>query len=133
MKRSSDLLKNQFSIPVLVNERDMEGLEVPTYNVFAGGDILFCGMQAIQLDHQKSRGETALYMAEQKIMIVGDALIGKVPGQVNMLPAEKYRDIGKAKEGLKELLKYEFETLLVGDGESILKDAKETVANFLTS
>jgi glyoxylase-like metal-dependent hydrolase (beta-lactamase superfamily II) len=88
-------------------------------------------MQIIQLDYQKSPGETALYMAEQKIIIVGDALIGKVPGQVNMLPSEKYKDIAKAKAGLKELLKYEFETLLVGDGESILKDAKEAVVKFL--
>jgi glyoxylase-like metal-dependent hydrolase (beta-lactamase superfamily II) len=83
------------------------------------------------LDYQKSPGETALYMAEQKIIIVGDALIGKVPGQVNMLPSEKYKDFTKAKAGLKELLKYEFETLLVGDGESILKDAKEAVVKFL--
>jgi glyoxylase-like metal-dependent hydrolase (beta-lactamase superfamily II) len=130
-ERSSCLLKNQYSVPVLVNERDAEGLETPADYTFAGGDTLFCGMQIIQLDYQKSPGETALYMAEQKIIIVGDALIGKVPGQVNMLPSEKYKDIAKAKAGLKELLKYEFETLLVGDGESILKDAKEAVVKFL--
>jgi hypothetical protein len=30
-------------------------------------------------------------------------------------------------------MSYEFETLLVGDGVSILKGAKETVATFLAS
>jgi hypothetical protein len=90
-------------------------------------------MQVIQLDYQNSPGETTLYMAEQKIIIAGDALIGKVPSQINMLPSDKHNDITKAKVGLKELLKYEVETLLVGDGESILKEAKEVVVKFLAS
>jgi len=68
-----------------------------------------------------------------KIIIAGDALIGKVPSQINMLPSDKHNDITKAKVGLKELLKHEVETLLVGDGESILKEAKEVVVKFLAS
>ena len=66
-------------------------------------------------------------------MILGDALIGKVPGKLNMLPPDKYRDSKLAKKGLSKLLDYEFESLLVGDGEPILKDAKEAVKVFLES
>jgi glyoxylase-like metal-dependent hydrolase (beta-lactamase superfamily II) len=132
-ERTSDLLKNQLSIPVLVNELDNNGLDVRASKTFKGGGILLGGLQSIQLNNQKSPGETAFYMFEQKIMFVGDALIGKVPGQVNMLPLDKYQDPLKAKAGLKELLNYEFETLLVGDGVSIMKDAKEKVASFLAS
>ena len=66
-------------------------------------------------------------------MLVGDALIGKVPGQINMLPSDKFKDPVKAKAGLQKLMSYEFETLLVGDGVSILKGAKEAVAKFLAS
>jgi len=102
-------------------------------NIFRGGDTLFCGIQAIQLEDQKSPGETAFYMKDQKTMLVGDALIGKVPGQINMLPADKFKDSVKAKAGLQKLMSYEFETLLVGDGVSILKNAKEAVATFLAS
>ena len=132
-ERASVLLKNRFSVPVWVNEQDKEGLEVSAGNTFKGGDILFCGIQAIQLEDQKSPGETAFYMKDQKTMLVGDALIGKVPGQVNMLPSDKFKDPVKAKAGLQKLMSYEFETLLVGDGVSILKGAKETVATFLAS
>ena len=132
-ERASNSLKNRFSVPVWVNEQDKEGLEVSASNTFRGGDILFCGIQAIQLEDQKSPGETAFYMKDQKTMLVGDALIGKVPGQVNMLPSDKFKDPVKAKAGLQKLMSYEFETLLVGDGVSILKGAKGMVVTFLAS
>jgi hypothetical protein len=48
-----------------------------------------------------------------------------------MLPAEKYADSGKAREGLRRLLKYNFETLLVGDGMSIMSGAKAVVERAL--
>ena len=132
-ERASNSLKNRFSVPIWVNEKDKEGLEVLAGNTFRGGDILFCGIQAIQLEDQKSPGETAFYMKDQKTMLVGDALIGKVPGQVNMLPSDKFKDPVKAKAGLQKLMSYEFETLLVGDGVSILKGAKGMVETFLAS
>lgn len=132
-ERASSLLKDKFSVPVWVNKLDQEALEASTDKSFAGGDTLFCGIQAIQLEHQKSPGETAFYIKDQKIMILGDALIGKVPGQVNMLPPDKYKDSVKAKAGLNQLLDYDFENLLVGDGSSILKGAKEAVKTFLTN
>ena len=132
-ERASGLLKNKFSVPVWVNKLDKEALEASTDKTFTGGDTLFSGIQAIQLEHQKSPGETAFYIKDQKIMILGDALIGKVPGQVNMLHPDKYNDSVKAKAGLNQLLEYDFETLLVGDGTSILKGAKEAVKNFLTN
>ncbi len=132
-ERASSLLKDQFSVPVWVNALDKEALETSTDKTFKGGDILFCGIQAIQLEHQKSPGETAFYIEDQKIMILGDALIGKVPGQVNMLPPDKYQDPAKAKAGLNQLLDYDFDTLLVGDGSSILKGGKDALKNFLAN
>ena len=132
-ERASSLLKDKFSVPVWVNNLDKVALETSNGKTFIGGNTLFCGIQAIQLEHQKSPGETAFYIADQKIMILGDALIGKFPGQLNMLPPEKYQDLEKAKAGLNQLLDYDFETLLVGDGSSILKGAKEAVKNFLAN
>ena len=132
-ERASSLLKDKFSVPVWVNNLDKEALETSNDKTFTGGDTLFCGIQAIQLEHQKSPGETAFYIADQKIMILGDALIGKFPGQLNMLPPAKYQNPEKAKAGLNQLLDYDFETLLVGDGSSILKGAKEAVKTFLAN
>lgn len=130
-ERASDSLRKKFSVPVWVNELDKGGLEAPADHTYKGGDILPCGIEAAQLDDQKSPGETAFYLRDQKTMLVGDAFIGKIPGQLNMLPPDKYQDPAKAKAGLKKLMDYEFSTLLVGDGTSIFQDAKATVATFL--
>lgn len=65
-------------------------------------------------------------------MIVGDALIGKPPGAVSLLPAEKYPDAAKVKDGLRRLLKYNFDGLVVGDGTSILAGGKPVVERFLS-
>lgn len=131
-ERASNSLKSQFSVPVWVNELDSALLELPADNTFSGGDTLFGGVEAIQLENQKSPGETAFYIKDRKIMLLGDALIGTVPGQVNMLPPDKFKDPAEAKLGLKKLLNFEFETLLLGDGASILTEAKGAVATFLS-
>ncbi|MGH7181368.1 MAG: hypothetical protein ACREJN_05260, partial [Nitrospiraceae bacterium] len=58
-------------------------------------------------------------------------LIGKPAGSVSLLPAEKYADVTKAREGLRRLLKYNFDSLLVGDGASILTGAKQAIERLL--
>src|SRR5262249_17575484 len=62
---------------------------------------------------------------------VGDALIGKQAGSLSLLSAEKYADARAAREGLKRLLKYNFEAILVGDGLSILNGARQPVERAL--
>lgn len=129
--RMSRSLKGKFSIPICIHEKDKDLLEFSPDKTFTGGDMGTCGLKVIHLSHQKSPGESAFLLPDIKTLIVGDALIGKVPGKVNLLPAEKYSDIGQAKESLRILRENDFETLLVGDGESILKDAKKVVMEFL--
>jgi hypothetical protein len=63
--------------------------------------------------------------------MVGDALVGAPAGSLRLLPAEKYHDVSKAKDGLKRLLKYSFDSILVGDGTSIMTDAKVAVERAL--
>jgi len=99
---------------------------------FIDGELLTGGIWVIQLKDQKSPGESALFIQQGKgVLIVGDALIGKPAGSVSMLPAEKYADVTKAQEGLRRLLKYNFDSLLVGDGTSILTGAKQAVEQLL--
>ena len=62
---------------------------------------------------------------------MGDALLGKPLGAVCMLPSEKYANVEKARDGLRRLLKYNFDALLVGDGASILAGAKPIVEQAL--
>ncbi len=130
-ERASADLKSRFSVPVCIHASDRDAMESPADRTFKEGDPCLCGFEMIPLQHQKSPGETAFLLQAQKILIVGDALIGKVPGEINLLPAEKYDDVEKARQGLKVLEDYDFDTLLVGDGESILSNAKPIVSDFL--
>lgn len=129
--RMSQALKEKFSVPICIHEKDATLLEFSPDNTFADGDTGPCGLQVIHLDHQKSPGESAFLFPDIETLIVGDALIGKVPGKVNLLPADKYTDIQKAQVSLGKLLGHHFETLLVGDGHSILKEANKVVMEFL--
>jgi len=131
-EREAAVLQKEFHCQVWVPEVDAPQMTVKPDRTYKDGELLAGGIWAVQLSDQKAPGESALFIQQGKgILIVGDALIGKPPGAVAMLPPEKYADAAKAKEGLKRLLKYNFDTLLVGDGASILTGAKPVVENFL--
>lgn len=122
----------EFACRLYVPELDAPQMDVKPTNTYTDGELLPGGIWVIQLKDQKSPGESALFIQQgQGVLIVGDALIGKPAGSVNQLPAEKYADAAKAKEGLRRLLKYEFDSLLVGDGISILTGGKPAVARLL--
>lgn len=72
----------------------------------------------------KSPGEVALWWRERGILIVGDAVIGKPPGQCGLLPERVVDDPARLRTSVRRFLDMDFDTLLVGDGESILRDAK---------
>lgn len=65
------------------------------------------------------------------MLIVGDALIGKPSGALSLLSPEKYQDVRTARDGLRRLLKYQFDSMLVGDGTSITFGAKQAVEKVL--
>ncbi len=75
----------------------------------------------------KSPGEVALYWRDRGILIVGDAIIGNPPGRCGLLPEQVVDDPARLRDSLRKFLDLDFGTLLVGDGVSILHDAKARV------
>ena len=130
--READTYKKEFDCQVFVPEKDASEITVQYDKTFADGELLPGGIWAVHLRDQKSPGECALFLQQgDGTFIIGDALIGKPPGTVSLLPVQKYADINKAREGLQRLLKYKFNALLVGDGASILRGAKQVVEQAL--
>ena len=132
-ERISETFKEILSVPVYIHENDVNGLGFQPDYTFVNGDQLFCGLKVIHLENQKSPGESAFYLEGQKKMFIGDALIGKIPGKLSMLPPEKFVDINEARKSLHVLGDFDFDCLLLGDGESILGTGKKTFEDFLTS
>lgn len=130
--REAAACQAEFECRLFVPEADAAHIDLTPTNTYKDGELLPGGVWVIQLKDQKSPGESALFIQQGRgLLIVGDALIGKPAGNVSLLPAEKYADAGKAKEGLRRLLKYEFDSLLVGDGASIMTGGKAAVERVL--
>lgn len=131
--REAAVYQRELNCELLVPEADASHMEVRPTKTYKDGELLPGGMWAIHLKDQKSPGESALFIDRGRgVLIVGDALIGKPPGSVRLLPAEKYIDVQKAQNGLRRLLKYNFNSLLVGDGASLLVGAKQQVEQLLS-
>lgn len=130
--REASTYQLEFGCQLYLPEADAALMETQATRTYKDGELLPGGIWAVHLKDQKSPGESALFIDKGRgILIVGDALIGQPPGAVRLLSSEKYADVDKAKEGLRRLLKYDFDSLLVGDGVSILTGAKRQVAQLL--
>jgi glyoxylase-like metal-dependent hydrolase (beta-lactamase superfamily II) len=105
------------------------------------GDLIAGALHVIHLPG-KSPGEIGLYfhpayhaVSRQMggILLLGDAIIGNPPGELSLIPEAKLDDPSKLKRSLRKLLDYDFEVLLLCDGQSVLKGAKPKVAEFLNT
>lgn len=132
--REAPACQAEWYCQLYVPDADAAQMEVNPTKTYKDGELLPGGIWAIQLKDQKSPGESALFIERgQGVLIVGDALIGQPAGALRLLPPEKYADPDKAKEALRRLLKYNFDSLLVGDGASILAEAKQQVEQLLAA
>jgi len=76
----------------------------------------------------KSPGEIALHWPARRLLIVGDAVIGNPPGRCGLLREKVMDDPAGLRRSVRGLLGLDFDALLVGDGVSILSDAKARLA-----
>ncbi|HEX9285379.1 MAG TPA: hypothetical protein VF879_06885 [Nitrospirales bacterium] len=126
--REAEACRREFKAKVYAPETDAPLMEIPIDKTYKDGELLPGGLWVIHLRDMKSPGESALFLDKGKgYLILGDSLIGRLPGQLTLLPADKFADVSKAKQSLARLLKYNFDAVLVGDGTSILTGAKEAV------
>jgi glyoxylase-like metal-dependent hydrolase (beta-lactamase superfamily II) len=132
--REAEAYRKQFKTIVLAPVQDAPLMGIKIDRTFKDGDLLPGGIKAIHIPDGKSPGESSLFLNRGKgILILGDALIGKTPGRLNLMPPEKYRDPSKAHEGIRVLLKQSFDTILLGDGAPILTGGRQAIEEFLRS
>jgi len=77
--------------------------------------------------HGKSPGEIALFWPERRLLVVGDACVGKTPGECALLPDAVLDDKPALCASLRRLAALEFDTLLVGDGHSALQGGRQAL------
>jgi metallo-beta-lactamase superfamily protein len=132
--REAQACRRDFKAKVYAPEADAPLMEISVDKTYKDSELLPGGLWVIHLKDMKSPGESALFLDMGKgYLILGDALIGRQAGQLNLLPADRFADVNKARESLKRLLKYNFDAVLVGDGTAILAGAKEAVRRAIES
>lgn len=119
--RESAACQRVYGAPVWVPAADTAWVDVPFDRTYVDAGRVPGGLVAIRVPDSKSPGESALWSSGTRALIVGDAVIGKPPGTLGMLPDEKFADPAKARAGLRALLdaRYDYDAVLVGDGASI--------------
>ena len=81
----------------------------------------------------KSPGEVALVWPDRNALIVGDAVIGNPPGKLSLLREKVMDDPTRLRRSIRQLLELDFDTLLVGDGVSIVGNAKQRLRELVDS
>ena len=103
------------------------------------GDLIAGALRVIHLPG-KSAGEIGLHFDPAHhaisremggILLLGDAIIGNPPGALSLIPKPKLDDPSKLKRSLRKLLDYDFDVLLLCDGQPVLRGGKLKVAEFL--
>ncbi len=81
----------------------------------------------------KSPGEIAFHWPERRVLVVGDAVIGNPPGHCGILREKVMDDPAHLRRSVRGLLELDFDTLLVGDGEPIVADAKSRLEKLVAT
>ena len=123
----------RYQARIAASAGDAPLLSGPVDLVLAARDEPFPGAEVIAFAGLKSPGEIALSLRRHNAAIVGDALWGDPAGSVRMLPDDKLIDPKRAVLSLRQLWALRLETLLVGDGQSILKEADRVIGDYLQS
>ena len=133
--RAANLVRARTVAPVAIHPADAphartQGLEIDE-DLAMGQRI---GPLRVVAAAGKSPGEVALHWPERRLLIVGDAIIGNPPGKCGLLREKVMDDPAALRRSVAKLLELDFDTLLVGDGVSLVAGAKarvkELVAGF---
>ena len=130
-EREAHVFKNRTGAKIVVHEADADALSVKADRLIADGEEVVPGLRAIHLPFGKSPGEIALHFPEQRAILAGDIIVGDPVGHLSLLTDEKLESPTKAALALRKILALSFDAMLVGDGHSVLQDARQRLVECL--
>jgi glyoxylase-like metal-dependent hydrolase (beta-lactamase superfamily II) len=138
--RDAELFRTRFGAQVVAGADEVTQLApIEVDEAVSEGELIAGALHVIHLPG-KSAGEIGLYFSPAHhalsremggILLLGDAIIGNPPGALGLIPEAKLDDSSKLKRSLRKLLDYNFDVLLLCDGQSMLSGGKLKVIEFL--
>jgi len=128
--RAAADFRERYGATVYVHEADADKLAAGADETVRGDERLPGDIQLIHVPG-KSPGEIAFFLPESRALIVGDVVIGVPPGELSTYPEKVIDDMAELHRSAARLLEYDFEALLLCDGEPIPAGGKQKLEEFV--
>jgi hydroxyacylglutathione hydrolase len=127
------IIKRKTGAEVMAGSRDADrindrtGVEVGR-RLLHGVVVDVCGgIEAIGVPSH-SEGNLSFYLRRNKAVIAGDTIFGDLEGNLYAPPEEYCQDDEMAARGVRRLLEYDFDVLLLSHGKNLMSNAKRKVS-----
>jgi glyoxylase-like metal-dependent hydrolase (beta-lactamase superfamily II) len=128
--RAADAFRQRYGTTVRAHHRDHDRLALALDETLHGGETIAGEIEVVHVPG-KSPGEIALHLAGRRALIVGDVVIGVPAGELSTYPDAVVDDRDELYRSAAKLLDYDFDALLLCDGEPLLAGGKERLREFV--
>jgi len=136
--RATATLREVFRAEVYAPAPERERLERehrrPDQWYDAGGGlpaILRDDIQVLPIRGGKTQCEMAFYLKPNRALVFGDIVRSQVAGRLTLLPDDKLSDKASVLDSLRRAIPLPFDVILVGDGDCVFHDARDTFFRML--
>jgi glyoxylase-like metal-dependent hydrolase (beta-lactamase superfamily II) len=128
--RAAAAFRERYGIGVFAHEADADRLEAGTDQIVRGDERLPGDIQLIHVPG-KSPGEIAFQLPRSRALVVGDVVIGVPAGELSTYPEKVIDDMAELNRSAARLLEYDFDALLLCDGEPFPTGGKQKLQEFV--
>jgi glyoxylase-like metal-dependent hydrolase (beta-lactamase superfamily II) len=128
--RAAAAFRERYGLSVFAHEADADRLEAGADRIVRGDEQLPGEIQLIHVPG-KSPGEVAFHLPRSRALVVGDVVIGVPPGDLSTYPDKVIDDMEQLRRSAARLLEYDFDALLLCDGEPFPTGGKEKLREFV--
>jgi glyoxylase-like metal-dependent hydrolase (beta-lactamase superfamily II) len=130
--RAAGTFRERYGLKVFAHEADAERLEAGADGTVTGDETLPGDIHLIHVPG-KSPGEIAFHLPRSNALVVGDVVIGVPAGELSTYPEKVIDDMEGLRRSATKLLEYDFDALLLCDGEPITTGGKQKLREFVAA
>ena len=128
--RAAATFRERYGVTVYAHEADANKLEAGADETVNGDERLPGDVRLIHVPG-KSPGEIAFHVPRSNALIVGDVVIGVPAGELSTYPDKVIQDMEQLHRSAARLLEYDFDALLLCDGEPLPSGGKQKLREFV--
>ena len=130
--RAAATFRERYGVSVWAHEADADQLEAGVDGTVRGDERLPGDVQIVHVPG-KSPGEVAFHLPRSRALVVGDFVIGVPAGALATYPDKGIDDMEQLHRSAARLLDYDFEALLLCDGEPLPSGGRQKLQEFVAN